>query len=246
MYTPPTRAERIGRACLVLAGVAIGLSIAYALMATVRVAPPESQEMVNIVADAPTRMVPAPAPVVVRTSLPVATNPLRWEDLTLMLRTGLRDEEIIAEAARKQLILSIDPAREQTLRSLGAGNRLLSYLRTQCVYAEPAVPDAPRVVVSGQAMPVAMAVPQTVYQPAPVVTPDYAARDRQVQSLKTQIDALDEQIRCIRTNPKDNRYWWHYYGRFNGIDQLMLDSYLNKLDQQRNDLRRQKWQAEGR
>ncbi len=249
LYSEPTRAERTGGICLVLAGVAVSLSIVYAVFATVT-APPMHHEWAGAeaapLAAARQPAVFQPAPVAARASLPIASDPLRWEDLTLMLRTGWRDDEIIAEAANKQLVLSIDPAREETLRHLGAGTRLLGYLRTRRVYAAPVATEAERVIVTARPVAIAAAATQPVYQPAPVATPDYAARDRQVQSLKTQIDALDEQVRSIRANPKDNRYWWHYYGRFNGIDQQKLDAYLNTLDQERNDLRRQKWQVEGR
>ena len=253
LYAQPTFAERMGWIGLACAGVAVCSSIGYSVVATV-IAPQPRQEIATVasvplpaVMSTPLPPVFYPAPVVMRAPPPpMATDPLRWEDLTLMLRTGLQDDEIIAEAGRKQLVLSIDPTRERILRSMGAGNRLIGYLRAQRVYVEPAVIEAERVAVTARPAPPPTAAVQPAYQPAPVATPDYAARDRQIQGLKTQIDALDEQVRCIRTNPRDNRYWYYYYGRSNGIDQQALDAYLNNLDKQRNDLRRQKWQLEGR
>ena len=249
LYAQPTVIERTGWICLVVAGVAVCLSIVYAVVATVT-APPIRHETAQVAGPSLPRMTslsprptfyPAP-PVGQAPPIPTATHPLQWEDLTLMLRTGLQDDEIIAEADSKQLVFSIDPTHERALRSMGAGNRLIGYLHAQRVYAGPAATDTARVTVGAQPLMLA-AVAQ---QPAPAATPDYAARDRQIQGLKTQINALDEQVRCIRTNPKDHRYWWHYSGHFDGLDQQKLDAYLNDLDKQRNDLRRQKWQLEGR
>ena len=240
LYAPSTAGERSGRICLAVIGAAVCLSIGYAVLMTATT--PPAHRTVAAIGNAPQPGVVHSGPVVPCAPLPVATDPLRWEDLTLMLRAGFRDDEIIAEAARKQLVTSIDPLREETLRRLGASTQLVNYLRSRRVYAAPATIDAARVVVTAQPVTIAMAASQPAYQP----TPDYAARDRQIQSLKTQVDALDEQIRCIRTNPKDNRYWWHYSGSSNGIDQQKLDAYLNQLDVQRNELRRQKWQLEGR
>ncbi len=249
LYARPTVVERTGWACLAVAGVAVCLGIVYAVVATattpwirpetVQAAGPSLPRVTSL--SPPPAFLPAPM-VVQAAPISTATHPLQWEDLTLMLRTGLQDDEIIAEAGGKQLVLFIDPSHEQALRSLGAGDRLIGYLRAQRVYAAPEATAAARVTVSAQ--PVALAT--AAHQPAPAATPDYAARDRQIQSLRTQIDALDEQVRCIRTNPKDRRYWWHYSGSFNGLDQQKLDAYLDDLDKQRNDLRRQKWQLEGR
>ena len=176
-----------------------------------------------------------------------ATNPLRWTDLTLMLRTGLSDDEIIAAIATKQLVVPIGAVQEGELRELGAGSRLLAALRGRRLYAAPdtdappsAVPvanAAPR--ATGVALPM-LAQPPVAYYSAPPV--DYAARDRQVASLQTHIDELDERIRRIRTNP--DQYWYH---RDYGVNrQQGMDRYLNQLDKERNELRRQKWQLEGR
>ena len=75
----------------------------------------------------------------------------------------------------------------------------------------------------------------------------YQEKDHRIQDLKTRMDALDDDIRLIQTNPQDSRYWWHYAGRGNGYVNLeKRDAYLKQLDQQRNDLRREKWRLEGR
>lgn len=157
-----------------------------------------------------------------------------------MLRTGLTDQEIIAEASRKQLVFAIDSERERMLRQLGAGTALVNYLRQQRLYAVPGILDADRVIVSAPRTPLPVAYQPATQQTTPLATPDFAARDHQVQNLKSQIDALDEQIRSIRTNPEHNPYWLAYY------NQQSRDAYLKQLDQQRDDLRRQKWQLEGR
>ena len=106
--------------------------------------------------------------------------------------------------------------------------------------ARPAVaPTAPR-FVAAPAMPVTHpAVPQ-VAMPTPV---DYAARDRKIVDLKQRMEEIDETIRQVRANP-------HWYGIVkNSTDtsrQQASDAYLDQLDKQRNDLRRQKWALEGR
>ena len=76
---------------------------------------------------------------------------------------------------------------------------------------------------------------------------DHAARDRQIEDLKSRIETLDEEVRCVREHPTDSRYYWHYYSSaYRGVDQAKRDAYLKELDKQRNDLRRQKWALEGR
>ena len=179
---------------------------------------------------------------------PTATNPLRWADLTLMLRTGLSDDEIITDIAAKQLVVPIGSAQEAELRELGAGERLLSALRSRRLYATPATEMPVSTTQIANAAPVVPVVarPITASQlPAPSYAAppvDYAARDRQIASLQARIDDLDERIRRIRTNP--DRYW---YNRDYGVDrQQGMDRYLSQLDKERNELRRQKWQLEGR
>ena len=175
-----------------------------------------------------------------------ASVPLGWNDLTLMLRTGLTDEEVIAAAAGKQLTTAIGPDEERQLRELGAGNRLLGYLRGQLVYAAPAY--AAPAVASAPVRPVV--APPTSYVPAatPFPTVDYAARDRQVAALKKRIDNLDDQIRVARSRPNDYPYSGrYYYYRNDGMSQQQsADGYIKGLEEQRDELRRQKWQLEGR
>ncbi len=97
-----------------------------------------------------------------------------------------------------------------------------------------------RVVVSAPALPVTRLPTPS----APVLTPmDYAARDRQIGDLQRRIDQIDETIRRVRADP-------HWYGIIKNSTatsrQQSSDAYLDQLDKQRNDLRRQKWALEGR
>ena len=176
--------------------------------------------------------------------LPTADSPITWNDLTLMLRTGLHDDEIITAMIGKQLVCQIGPAQASILLQLGAGYQLLRYLQSRQVYAP--VPVAERVVVTAPALPAPVHVAPAA-TPAPPPPVDYAAKDREIPSLKTRIDALDDQMRCIRTNPDRNPYRPYYRIGTSGSDyRPTLEEYLDRVDQQRNDLRRQKWQLEGR
>ena len=182
-------------------------------------------------------------------SLPVADQPVSWQDLTLMLRTGLTDEDIIAALQGKQLVSTIGPAQVNLLRELGAGMKLLDYLRTRPLYV--AALTAPRVAVNTSVRPrvngVVGAVGGTVRQsstPAPV---DYTARDRQIKSLQAQIDQIDAQILQVRNHSGSYSLLGAYNGRGSSQgDESPLKKYLDQLDKQRNDLRRQKWTLEGR
>lgn len=96
----------------------------------------------------------------------------------------------------------------------------------------------------------APALPQTWTPPPAFAAPalvDHAARDQQIEDIKSRIETLDEEVRCVREHPTDSCYYWHYYSStYHGIDQARRDTYLKDLDKQRNDLRRQKWTLEGR
>ena len=126
---------------------------------------------------------------------------------------------------------------------LPAGYRLLDP-------ADPASPLVPVTPASTSRAAALSATSNPVYAPAQVpssIAVDYAARDRRIESLKQQIDALDDQVRMIRNNPRGCPYWYHYYGSGNGgVNQPALQKYVDQLDQQRNALRREKWQLEGR
>lgn len=171
---------------------------------------------------------------------------MSWNDLTLMLRTGFSDDEVIAAAIGKQLTAVIGTTEERLLRNMGAGNRLIGYLRNQRVYDEPPMVAPTR--NDNDAPTRTIASPQAVYVPVatPFPTIDYAARDRQVAYLKKRIDELDEKMRVVRTNPRDSRYWYCYAGPYGRVDQLRYDAFMKRIDDERNDLRRQKWQLEGR
>ncbi len=182
----------------------------------------------------------------------VAGNPLTLNDVAVMLRTGFNDDEVIADAQPKQWVESLDGSQINYLRSLGAGDKLINFLRRRPTFIAPVRRPAPMPVLVNAVNP-SLPAP-AVYPRGPVAQEgviggnpmDYQAKDQRIKELKDHIDALDEEVRRIRTNPKDSRYWWHYAGRFNGIDQQAFDNYLKQLDQQRNDLRREKWRLEGR
>ncbi len=169
---------------------------------------------------------------------------LGWNDLTLMLRTGLSDDEVIAAVAGKRLTGPIGEEQEQLLRGLGAGSRLVNFLRAQPVSnVAYRMPD--RVIASAFTPPKSVQPPTYVPPVTPVPVVDYAARDREIARLKKQIDDLDEKMRVVRTNPRDSRYWWHYASDY-GTNQRSYDACMKQIDDERNDLRRQKWALEGR
>ena len=93
------------------------------------------------------------------------------------------------------------------------------------------------------AAPVAMPVTRVITAAAVPTPADYAARDRQIAELKRRIEDIDETIRRVRADP-------HWYGMIKNSTatsrQQTSDAYLDQLDKQRNDLRRQKWALEGR
>ncbi len=182
----------------------------------------------------------------------VATNPVTLDDLALMLRAGFNDAEVVAAVQQKQLIEPNDAARMNYLRTLGAGDKLIAFLRSRPVFLAPiskAVVPAGTVTVRDPSQNVSACSSGSVTVEGTVGSSpaiDYQAKDRRIKELKDRMDALDEDIRRIRTNPKNSGCWWHYYGSYNGLDQQKLDAYLKQLDDQRNELRREKWRLEGR
>ena len=255
LHSRPDTGERLSGGILALGGALITLSLAGALWATNQyqaeqgtfgLAPRADEESApRVVVTAP-RLSPAATFDLSgngRTSLRAgraASAPLNWDDVTLMVRTGFSDDEVIAAAAGKQSTIAMGPDEARQLRALGAGNRLVSFLCNQVVYDAPF--STPARAENFPAAPVANFVPAAT--PYPVV--DYAARDRQIADLKGRIDALDEQMRVVRSTPRDGRYWWHYGGTNGRVDQQRYDAYCQQIDNERNDLRRQKWRLEGR
>ena len=162
-----------------------------------------------------------------------------------MLANGKQDDQIIAAIIGRPMLDQIGAAEVTGLRVYGTGEHLINYLRARF----PAGNTSAATVATGARTP-APALPVSELHPRAAAAPaaiDYAALDRQVQSLKTQIDDLSEQVRCIRENPRDYRYYWRYASsQYNGVDQAMLDAYLKELYRQRDDLRLQKWALEGR
>ena len=255
LHTAPDLSERVSGGILALGGALITLSLCGALWATNHYRAengtfqptPGSNEAL-----APRVVVTAPPissaatfnPSVNRRTgpraRPATSAPLRREDLTLMLRTGFSDDEVIAAAAGKQSTVAMGPNEARQLRAMGAGNRLIGYLYKQVVYNAPlsAAPDVSTAPLAPVNAPAANRAPAAA--PYPVI--DYAARDRQITDLKRQIDALDEQMRIVRSTPRDRRYWWHYAGSNGMVDQQRYDAYCQQIDNERNDLRRQKWQ----
>ena len=167
------------------------------------------------------------------------------DEVMAMLTNGKQDEQIIAAIIGRPMLGQIGAAETTGLRVYGAGEHLINYLRARSP-AESS--SAATVATAARTFAPALPAPESVSRAAatPAAT-DYAARDRQIQSLKTQVDDLSEQVRRIRENPRDYRYYWRYASsQYNGVDQAKLDVYLKELDRQRDDLRRQKWALEGR
>ncbi len=177
-------------------------------------------------------------------SLPMADQPVAWKDLTLMLRAGLGDADIIDALRGKQLVVAIGPTQAATLRELGAGDRLLNYLQACRLYSVPTA--VPNIVTPRPAFLASVAVQTAPALPLPTPV-DYAARDRQIKNLQSQIDSIDAQIMQIRNRPGERWQWGIYDGPNNRYDDgSAMKKVLDRLDQQRNDLRREKWKLEGR
>ncbi len=202
--------------------------------AVVEVGPPSFFSPVSMAQSANTQVLPP---------LPGTGQLLSWHDLSLMLRTGLSDGEIIDIIKGRQASVPVTgPTQETSLRELGAGDQLLNFLRTRPSYV-PAAGAGHIVTAAPPVRPVAAVVP-SMPVPAPV---DYAAKDRRIRDLQTQIDALDQQILYARGHPESYLYLGPYNG--GGIrygEESPLKKYLDGLDKQRNDLRREKWRLEGR
>ena len=264
LHAKPDAGERLGSLLFALGGVAITLSLVGAIWAAnsyraeSHALPSGSRQEVStaapVVATArtlPTKRADVPQHAVVggvphASTWQTARAPLAWNELTLMLRTGLTDDEVIAASAGKQLTVSIGPDEARQLRELGAGSRLIGYLQGRAIYNAPA--SVPVQVVNARKTQVS--APQVSRVPAatPYPTVDYAARDRQVASLKKQIDSLDDQIRVARSRPNDYIYPG-VYGTHCGDStsrQQAADGYIKSLEEERDNLRHQKWQLEGR
>ncbi|MBV9656602.1 MAG: hypothetical protein JO295_00700 [Verrucomicrobia bacterium] len=114
-----------------------------------------------------------------------------------------------------------------------------------------AVPRASR----SAALPYVAPMPLPLPPPAsPLPTPDFAARDRRIAELKEEAEALDNFIRQIRNNPYVSHsaepghygyYAWQFV-RGSFLLQEKFDPYMKRLDKRRDELRREKWQLEGR
>ena len=168
------------------------------------------------------------------------------DDLALMLRTGLSGPEIIDALADKQLVSDIGPTQVAKLREQGADGQLLSCLQALPLYAAP-VAAARKATAAPVATQPASPADAVVAGPAAPTPPDHTARDREIQVLTERIDALSEQIRRVRTDPKGTSGSSHrYQGGDNGINQPALIGYVERLDKDSDELRRTNWQLEGR
>ena len=249
LHAKPAAGERVVSLFFAVGGVAITLSLVGAIWAANYHRAESSALRVGLkqeVQTAPPVVVTAPSATAKRGGVPqngvvggvphvekwrMATMPpLAWNDVTLMLRTGLTDDEVIAACAGKQLTTMVGPEQAQVLRELGAGNRLIDYLQGRAVYNMP-VSASPH-VTSQPVRQVAASSARYVPIATPYPTVDDAARDRQIASLKQRIDSLDESIRVARSG-------WSWSG-------AARDAYIDGLDKARNDLRREKWLLEGR
>ena len=173
--------------------------------------------------------------------------PLALTEVLNRLAAGWCDEDILNTAAGRVNPNRIGPSEITSLRAYGASERLIDSLRRPSVYGGGSIASAPsaspatnRMIVTAPALPATQVSGPAVPMPTPV---DYAARDREIAALKRQTDQIDETIRRVRADP-------HYYGLIPGSTntarQQSSDAYLEQLDKQRNDLRRQKWALEGR
>ena len=156
-----------------------------------------------------------------------AARPWRLDEVKRMLNVGWNDAQVIAAIAGRPRVEALGPSDVTELRALGAGVELIDQLGGNRLPVGSA-PVAPARMVAAAPLPV-------VSIPPPAGTPiNDAARDRRIESLNQQINALDDQIRTFRNHPGDSRY------------QAATQTYLDQLDRQRNALRREKWQLEGR
>ena len=262
LHSKPDAGERLYSLLCALGGVAITLSLIGAIWATNHYR--EGNRTFQLASVPGERMtepvvVTASGPMARRGDMPqngavggvphmrtwqTASAPLGWDDLSLMLRTGLTDDEVIAATTGKQLTTVLEPVQVRLLREMGAGNRLINYLQGRTVYNGPM--SATMTVANAPVR--QFAAPATNYAPAatPLPVVDYAARDRQIADLKRRIDALDEQMRVVRSTPMDTRYSWRYYGSYGRVDQQRYDAYCKQIDEERDNLRREKWRLEGR
>lgn len=178
----------------------------------------------------------------------VLSRPVALTEVLSLLAAGRREDEILAAAAGRVDPSRIGPSEITSLRAYGASEQLIDSLRRPSGYRSANVsathvvppPAPPQMVATAPAFPVTQAAGPAVPIPAPV---NYAVRDRQIADLKARIEQIDETIRRVRADP-------HYYGLIKGSTntarQQSSDEYLDQLDKQRNDLRRQKWALEGR
>ena len=246
LHARPDAEERLSSLLFAVGGVVITLSLIGAIWAANRQQPESRLLSLNPGERMATPMAAiAPTPPAGRRDVPQngvtggvphtstwrpATVPLAWSDLTLMLRTGLTDDEVIAASVGKQLTTVIGPEEVRQLRELGAGNRLINSLQGRTVYNVPAAAPAATFGTPVRQVTTPATSRVSIATPYPVV--DYAMRDRQIADLKRRIDSLDESIRVARSD-------WSWSG-------TARDAYIEGLDKARNDLRRQKWQLEGR
>lgn len=158
-------------------------------------------------------IISAPAVPVATLSIPGSARPvITMDELSMLLRTGYGDDEVIAATQSRQLAEPLNGAQANALRLLGASEKLIINLR-----ARPIDYSTRRVVPTFTPIPVVAAVPYVA--PAPTrqntsavatgsVATNYQEKDRRIQDLKTRMEALDDDVRRIRTNPQDYRYRW--------------------------------------
>ena len=173
-----------------------------------------------------------PPPVAQAPVIPVSTPrpvPLTLAEVSAMISAGRGDDEIIRAVFDRPLLGRLGVAETTTLRAYGASDRLIEILRARF----PLDNSPPSYPVSSTATPLPAArtpfsTQTTAWTPSPTTSVDYAARDQKIAALNKQIDAMDESIRVFRSKyPK-------------------MTEYISQMERTREDLRRQKWAAQGR
>jgi hypothetical protein len=67
-----------------------------------------------------------------------AAEPMSFQEISLMVRTGEAPQSIVNEAARRKLLMALTPDQEAKLQANGAPPALIAVLRTPTLLASPA------------------------------------------------------------------------------------------------------------
>src|SRR5580704_9544208 len=67
-----------------------------------------------------------------------AAEPMSFQEISLMVRTGENPQSIVNEVARRKLLASLTPDHEAKLQQNGASEALIAALRSPLLLASPA------------------------------------------------------------------------------------------------------------